>query len=100
MRKTISIQYSNIENTDKTINRKVQGVPQTKPQPTPTPKGREKWQKKNNKKHARTHKQTNAREAHRPALSYPSEVITMLKRMKKHEDIEHGNTLKHEAPVV
>ena len=41
-------------------------------------------------------KQTNAREA--PALSFPSEVITMLKGMTKHEDKEHGKTLKHEAP--
>ena len=43
-------------------------------------------------------KQTNAREAHRHAPSSPSEVITMLKGMKKHEDKEHGTTLKHEAP--
>ena len=43
-------------------------------------------------------KQTNAREAHRPAPSFPSEVITMLKRMTKHEDKEHGKTLKHEVP--
>ena len=25
-------------------------------------------------------------------------MITMLKEMKKHEDKEHGKTLKHEAP--
>ena len=43
-------------------------------------------------------KQTNAREAHRPAPSSPSEVITVLKEMKKHEDKRHGKTLKHEAP--
>ena len=43
-------------------------------------------------------KQTNAREAHRPAPSSPSEAITMRKEMKKHEDKEHGKTLKHEAP--
>ena len=42
-------------------------------------------------------KQTSAREAHRPALSSPSELITMLKGKKKHEDKEHGKTLKHEA---
>ena len=41
---------------------------------------------------------TNARETHRPAPSSPSEVITMLKGMKKHEDKEHGKTLKYEAP--
>ena len=27
-----------------------------------------------------------------------SEVITMLNGMTKHEDKEHGKTLKHEAP--
>ena len=29
---------------------------------------------------------------------FPSEVITMLNGMKKHEDNEHGKTLKLEAP--
>ena len=43
-------------------------------------------------------KQTNAREAHRPAPSSPSEVITVLKRVKKHGDKEQGKILKHEAP--
>ena len=43
-------------------------------------------------------KQTNAREAHRPAPSSPSEMITILKGMKKHEDKEHGKTLKYEVP--
>ena len=42
-------------------------------------------------------KQTNAQEAHKPAPSTPSEVITMLKGLKKHEDKEQGKT-KHEAP--
>ena len=42
-------------------------------------------------------KQTIAREAHRPAPSSPSEAITILKEMKKHEVKEHGKTLKHEA---
>ena len=42
-------------------------------------------------------KQTNVREAHRPAPSSPSEVITMLKGIKKHEDKEQGKTIKHEA---
>ena len=37
------------------------------------------------------------REAHRQAPSSPSEVITMLKGMKKHEDKEQGKTIKHEA---
>ena len=41
-----------------------------------------KKKKKNNKqkKQKQTNKQTNAQEAHRPALSSPSEVITMLNR--------------------
>ena len=43
-------------------------------------------------------KQANAREAHRLAPFSPSKVITMLKRMPKHEDKEHMKTLKHEAP--
>ena len=30
--------------------------------------------------------------------STPSEVITMLKGMKKHEDEEHEKALKQEAP--
>ena len=63
-----------------------------KPQPTHDTK-----RKKKRQKHVQN-KQTNAREAHRTALSSPSEVITMLKRMKKHEDKEHGKTLKQEAP--
>ena len=41
---------------------------------------------------------TNAPEAHRPKPSSPSEVITMLKGMMKHEEEEHGKTLKHRAP--
>ena len=46
-------------------------------------------------------KQTSAREAHRPALSSPCEVITMLKELKnyKYEHIEQGKT-QHETPVV
>ena len=32
------------------------------------------------------------------APSSPSEMITMLKGMKKHEDKQHWMTLKHEAP--
>ena len=73
----------------KNVNRKVQGVPQS--QTVANPRYQEKEKKDKNK-------QTNAREAHRPALSSPSEVITMLKGMKKHENKEQGKTLKHEAP--
>ena len=58
-------------------------------------------EEKNDKNLHVQNKQTNAREAHRPAPSSPSEVITMLNRMKKHEaKASHGKTLKHEAPVV
>ena len=42
-------------------------------------------------------KQTNAREAHRPAPSFISEAITILKGMTKHEDKEHRKTLKQEV---
>ena len=38
----------------------------------------------------------NAREAHKPAPSSPSEMIIMLKWLKKHEDKEQDKT-KHEA---
>ena len=61
-----------------------------KPKQNADPSLREKWHVQN--------KQTHARDAHRSAPSSPSEVITMLKRMKKHEDKEHRKTLKHEAP--
>ena len=54
---------------------------------------------KNDKNVRVQNKQTNAREAHRPAPSSQSEIITMLKGMKKHEDKKHGKTLKHEAPL-
>ena len=43
-------------------------------------------------------KQTNARDAHKPAPSSPSEVIKVLKGMTIHEDKEHGKSLKREAP--
>ena len=66
-----------------------------KPQPTPSTKRTRKRTKTNM---CNTNKQTNAQEAHRPALSFQSEVITMLQEMKKHEDKEHGKTFKHEAP--
>ena len=68
-----------------------------KPQPTPDTKRKRKMTKTNTYK---TTKQTNAGEAHRPTPSSPIEVITMLKRMKKHEDKEHGKTPKHEASVA
>ena len=76
--------------TRKKVYRKVQGVPQSQNVANP----------RHQEEETKTNKQTNAREAHRPASSSPSEVITVLKRMKKHEDKEHGKTLKHEAPVI
>ena len=75
-------------------NRKVQEVPQSQTAANPQHQEEE---KNHNNKHVQN-KQTNAREAHRPAPSSPSEVITMLKGMTKHENKEHGKTLKHEAP--
>ena len=51
-----------------------------------------KWQKLTRTKQTKT----NAR-AHRPAPSSPSELIAMLKGMKKDEDKEQGKTFKHEA---
>ena len=64
-------------------------------QPTHDTKRKRKMTKKNEQKQ---NKQTNAREAHGPAPSSPREVITLLKRMRKHMDNEHGKTPKHEAP--
>ena len=75
----------------KKVNRKSRESHSHKPQPTLNAKRKRKMTKT-----TRT-KQTNAREAHRPAPSSPSEVITMLKVMTKHENKEHGKTLKHEA---
>ena len=43
-------------------------------------------------------KQTRAREAHRRAPASPSEVIAVLKGMKKHEIKDQGQTFKQEAP--
>ena len=78
----------------KKVNRNVEGVPQSQTAANP----RHQKEEKNDKNQHVQNKQTNAREAHRLAPSTPSEVITMLKRTKKHKDKEHGNTLKHEAP--
>ena len=58
-------------------------------------------EQKNDKKITRikqTNKQTNVREAHRPAPSSPSEMITMLKGMTKHEDKEHGRLQNMKRP--
>ena len=74
-------------------NRKVQGVPRSETAANP-------WhqeQEKKDKTPRMQNKQTNAPKAYRPAPSSPSEVITMLKELKKHEDKEQGKT-RHEAP--
>ena len=65
-----------------------------KPHPTPDT---ERKRKGTNTRTQQTNKQTNARESYRVATFSPNAVITMLK-IKKHEDKEHGKTLKHEAP--
>ena len=57
----------------------------------PTPRGREKWQTKTNTYETKCTRSTDQ-------LSSPSEVTTMLKVMKKHEEKQHGKNLKHEAP--
>ena len=75
------------------VNRKVQGVQQS--QTTANPRHQE--EEKNDKNQHSQNKQANAREAHRPAPSSPSEVIIMLKGIKKYEDKEQGKTLKHDA---
>ena len=78
----------------KKVNRlQVQGVPQS--QTTANPQHQEK--EKNDKSLKVQNKQTNAREAHRPAPSSLSEVITMLKVMTKQEDKEHGKILNRKA---
>ena len=67
------------------------------PQPTSDTK-RKRKRTKTNAKNKQTH--ANAREAHRPVPSSPSEVITMLNGIKKIKNKEHGKTLKHEVPLV
>ena len=64
-----------------------------KPQPTPDTKMKRKRTKLGQK--LTCAKQTN--KCTRPAPYSPSEVITMLKRMKKQEDKEQGKTIKHEV---
>ena len=66
----------------KKVNKKVQGVSQAAANP---------WHQEGEKKDKNQpvqNKQTKAWEANRQALSAPSEVITMLKGLKKHEDKE------------
>ena len=83
-----------LRNVKKKINIKVQGVPQSQTAANP----RHQEETKNDKNSHVQNKQTNAREAHRPAPSFPREMITMPKGIKEHKDKEHEKTLKHEAP--
>ena len=68
------------------------------PQSQTAAKPRHQEEEKNDKHQQVQNKQTNAQDTHRPAPSSPSKVVTMLKEIKKHEDKEHGKTLKHEGP--
>ena len=80
---------------EKEVNRKSQGVPQSQTAANPRHQNEEKkGQTKTKTNTCKTNKQTNARGAHRPAPSSPSEVLTMLKEMKKHDDKEQGKTMK------
>ena len=60
----------------KNVNRKVQGVPQSQASEATAILWRQEEETKGKKL-------TNAREAHRPGLSSPSELITMLNRTEK-----------------
>ena len=76
----------------KNVNRKVLGVPQFQTAANPRHQEEDKMTKTNKYK---TNKCTRSTQT---SSLFPSEVITMIKRIKKHEDKEHGNTLKHEGP--
>ena len=77
----------------KTLIEKSRECHNHKPQPTPDTKRKKKMTKTNTFK-------TNKQMHQSTQTSSPSDVITMLKRIKKHEDKEHGKTLKHEALEV
>ena len=78
----------------KQVNRKVQGVSQSQTAANPQHQQKRKMTKTNTYKAI---KQMHEKHTDHLPLS-PSEVITMQKRIKKHEDREHGKTLKNEAP--
>ena len=73
--------HNNVQNPDKpkTVNRNVQGMPQS--QTAANPRHQEE-EKKDRNIHAQN-KQTNVREAQRPAPSSPGEVIRMLTQTEK-----------------
>ena len=82
----------------KKVKRKVQGVPQS--QTSAKPRLQEEENVLKGQKLTRAKQTKNARAAHRPAPSFPSEVITMLKGMKQHEDKEQGKTSKHKFAIT
>ena len=61
------------------VKRKVQGIPQSQTAANP----RHQEEEKKDKNIHTQNKQTNVREAQRPATSFPSEVIRMLKQTEK-----------------
>ena len=77
----------------KTVNRNVQGVSQSQA----IANSRYHKEEKKDKIQRVQNKQINAREAHRPALSSPGDVITMLKNWKKNENKDQRKT-QHETP--
>ena len=83
----------------KTVNRKVQGVPQANVAANPCHKEEE----KKDTLESVQNKPIISREAYRQSLSSPSEVITMLNRIakqkQKHENKEQGKT-QHETPRI
>ena len=70
-------------------------MPQSQTAVNPRHKEEEKMTKTNTYK---TNKQMHEKHTDQLPLLPPGKVITMLKWIKKHEDKEHGKTLKNEAP--
>ena len=68
-----------------------------KPQPTHVTKSTKRKEQRTKINACKINKQTNARETHKPALSSPSDVTTMLNRTEKHEDKEQGK-IQNETP--
>ena len=88
--------YFKHKTLSKKVNRKVQEVSQSQI-------AANSWHQEEEKKDKNLHvqnKQTNAQEAHRPAPSSSSEMITMLKGIKKQEKTEQGRLKIMKRPVV
>ena len=79
----------------KTLTEKSRECPNHKQQPTPDTERKRKTTKTNT---CKTNKQIHERHTDPTPNPSPSEVITIPKGTKKHEDKEHGKTSKHEAP--